>query len=55
MEVEDRVQGWARGEAKPRGTHRCIFSSINVKPHLGSKGEQRWVIRKARGMMAGRP
>lgn len=52
-EVVGKVQGWAR-EARLRGTHRCIFSSINVKPHLGGRGEQRWAGNKKRQRDDGR-
>lgn len=38
--VEDREPDWATEEARLGGTHRCIFSRINVKPHLRGKGEQ---------------
>lgn len=53
-EVKARAPGWATEEARLGATHRCIFSRISVKPHLGGKGDERWVLGKARGLPAGR-
>jgi hypothetical protein len=35
----DSMHDWARGKKQAGGTHRCIFSSIKVKPHLEGKRE----------------
>lgn len=55
-EMEGKGQGSATGESRLGNTHSCIFSSINVKPHLGGKEAKNSdaVTGKARGVVTGK-